>query len=93
VGRCSALRGTSPSLESATVSICSAPERAVEDGEQVYWRFVEHRDADPLLPPGPGWMQGAAGIAAYLFRLARLLEVGPEAESVRRMDTWWALPG
>jgi hypothetical protein len=68
-------------------------DRAITDGDHVYWRFVEHRNADPLLPPGPGWMQGAAGIAAYLFRLARVLEQGRDAEAVTRMDTWWALPG
>lgn len=60
--------------------------------DHTYWRFVEHRNEDPLLPPGPGWMQGAAGIAAYLFRLARVLEQGREAPAVARMDTWWALP-
>jgi hypothetical protein len=37
-------------------------------------------------------MQGAAGIAAYLFRLARVLEQGRDADAVARMDTWWALP-
>jgi len=37
-------------------------------------------------------MQGAAGISAYLFRLARVLEQGRDAEAVARMDTWWALP-
>lgn len=67
-------------------------ERAIRDGEHVYWRFVEHRNDDPLLPPSPGWMQGAAGIAAFLFRLARLLRTGPDAPAVPRMDTWWALP-
>ena len=67
-------------------------DRAVTDGDHVYWRFVEHRNDDPLLPPGPGWMQGAAGIAAYLFRLARVLEQGRTAPAVARMDTWWALP-
>ena len=66
--------------------------RAVDDGDHAYWRFVEHRKDDPLLPPGPGWMQGAAGIAAYLFRLARVLEQGRQAEAVARMDTWWATP-
>jgi hypothetical protein len=66
--------------------------RAITDGDHVYWRFVEHRNEDPLLPPGPGWMQGAAGISAYLFRLARVLEQGRDAEAVARMDTWWALP-
>lgn len=67
-------------------------DRAVTEDGAAYWRFVEHRDPDPLLPPGPGWMQGAAGIAAYLFRLARLLEQGRGAPMVARMDTWWATP-
>ena len=67
-------------------------EHAVHDGPGACWRFVEHRNADPLLPPGVGWMQGAAGIAAYLFRLARVLDQGRDAAAVARMDTWWALP-
>jgi hypothetical protein len=48
-------------------------DRAVVDGQRACWRFVEHRSPDPLLPPGVGWMQGAAGIAAYLLRLAAAL--------------------
>jgi hypothetical protein len=67
-------------------------DRAITEEQACYWRFVEHRNADPLNPPGPGWMQGAAGIAAYLFRLARALEHGRSAAAVPRMDTWWALP-
>jgi hypothetical protein len=67
-------------------------ERAVHHGDHAFWRFVEHRSPDPLLPPGPGWMQGAAGIAAYLFRLARVLEDGPDASVPARMDNWWACP-
>ena len=61
-------------------------DRAVYDGDG--WA---HRNDDLLLPPGMGWMQGAAGIAAYLFRVARVLEQGREADAVARMDTWWAL--
>ncbi|MGV1008623.1 MAG: lanthionine synthetase LanC family protein [Dermatophilaceae bacterium] len=57
-----------------------------------YWRFTEHRNADPLLPPEVGWMQGAAGIAAYLFRMSRVLRPDPDTRAVARMDTWWALP-
>lgn len=46
-------------------------ERAIDLGDgRACWRFVEHRADDPLLPPGVGWMQGAAGIAALLLRLA-----------------------
>ena len=67
-------------------------ERALVDGEHAWWRFVEHRNEDPLLPPGVGWMQGAAGIAAVLLRAARVVEQGRDAGAVRRMDNWWALP-
>ncbi|MGW3651435.1 lanthionine synthetase LanC family protein [Streptomyces sp. NPDC000878] len=67
-------------------------ERAIRDGAGARWRFVEHRQEDPLLPPGSAWMQGAAGIAAYLFRLARFVETGPEAAVVDRPDQWWAVP-
>ncbi len=84
--------GHDDDLAFATTLGAALLERAVHDGEHVYWRFLEHRNDDPLLPPGPGWMQGAAGIAAYLFRLARVLDQGRDAEAVARMDTWWALP-
>lgn len=66
--------------------------RAVIDGDRVCWRFTEHRNADPLLPPGVGWMQGTAGIAAYLMRLARVLRGGRTAPAVARLDTWWNVP-
>ncbi|MFZ2012386.1 MAG: lanthionine synthetase LanC family protein [Nocardioides sp.] len=66
-------------------------DRAITEGEACYWRFVEHRE-DPLLPPNPRYMQGVAGISAYLFRLARVLDRGRDGEAVARMDTWWALP-
>lgn len=66
-------------------------ERAyVEDG-RAWWRFVEHRNADPLLPAGIGWMQGTAGIAAHLLRLGRVLRDGRDAAAVERMENWWAL--
>ncbi|MFF1818319.1 lanthionine synthetase LanC family protein [Kribbella sp. NPDC058245] len=55
-------------------------------GSSPYWRFLEHKNDDPLLPPGVGWMQGAAGIATFLFRFNN-----PGA-TVARMDNWWALP-
>ncbi len=66
-------------------------ERAVVTDGHAYWRFVEHRDANPLRPPGVGWMQGAAGIAAYLFRLARVRQTGRDAPAVQRMENWWAV--
>ncbi|WP_439658879.1 lanthionine synthetase LanC family protein [Lentzea sp. HUAS TT2] len=66
-------------------------ERAVADGAGVCWRFIEHRNDEPLLPPGIGWMQGAAGIAGFLFHAGRV-EQG-DLRSVPRMDTWWSLGG
>jgi hypothetical protein len=91
--------GVDEDLAFAVALADAVVDRAITDPghhEHVYWRFVEHRNRhrnqDPLLPPGPGWMQGAAGISAYLFRTARVLEDGRDAEAVARMDTWWAVP-
>lgn len=67
-------------------------ERVTRDEAGARWRFVEHRNEPPLLPPGTAWMQGAAGVAAYLLRLGRFLEVGPDAVVVDRPDQWWAVP-
>jgi lantibiotic modifying enzyme len=67
-------------------------DHAVLDGSHAYWRFTEHRAEEPLLPPGVGWLQGAAGIAAFLFRASRVAHDGPDATTVPRMDSWWAVP-
>jgi lantibiotic modifying enzyme len=67
-------------------------ERALRDRTGARWRFVEHRQDPPLLPPGTSWMQGAAGIAAYLLRLSRVIQDGPSAPVVDRADQWWAVP-
>jgi lantibiotic modifying enzyme len=67
-------------------------DRAVREGDHACWRFVEHHAAEPLLPPGVGWMQGAAGIAAFLFRAGRVEDDRVDSSAVPRMDTWWALP-
>jgi len=64
-------------------------DHARQDDGGAYWRFVEHRADEPLLPPGVGWMQGAAGIAAFLHRAGRVVDRGRAAAWVPRMDTWW----
>ena len=84
--------GVEPDLEFALLLADALVERAVRDGNRAYWRFIEHHAYEPLLPPGVGWMQGAAGIAAFLFRVSRVVEQGRGAAVVPRMDTWWALP-
>ena len=84
-------RGGDPTdLEFAVRLADTLVARAIVDGPHAYWRFVEHRNAEPLLPPGIGWMQGAAGIAAFLFRVERVLR--GSTEPVPRLDSWWALP-
>lgn len=67
-------------------------DRSIRDDTGVYWRFVEHRQEPPLLPPATSWMQGAAGIAAFLLRLTRILQEGLDAPVVDRPDGWWAVP-
>jgi hypothetical protein len=80
-------------LLGAAVTMADAlVERVVRDDAGARWRFVEYRIAEPLLPPGTAWMQGAAGIGAFLLRLARLLDDGHEAPVVDRPDQWWGVP-
>jgi hypothetical protein len=81
--------GDPQDLEFAVRLADAVVERVIHDGPSAYWRFIEHRNDEPLLPPGVGWMQGAAGIAAFLFRIERVLDGSQDA--VERMDNWWAL--
>ena len=67
-------------------------ERAVRDEAGARWQFVEYRQDPPLLPPATSWMQGAAGIAAFLLRLTRVIEDGRDTPVVDRPDQWWAVP-
>lgn len=85
-------RGVDDDLAFARALGDAVVQRAVVDGDRACWRFTEHRNDDPLLPPGVGWMQGTAGIAAYLLRLARVLREGRTTPAVPRLDTWWNLP-
>jgi Lanthionine synthetase C-like protein len=62
-------------------------DRAIQDDQGARWRFLEHRADPPLLPPGTGWMQGAAGIASFLLRSARVSDSGLHAPRVSRPHT------
>jgi hypothetical protein len=79
-------------LEAACTMAGALAERAIRDQAGARWRFTEHRQDPPLLPPGTSWMQGGAGIAAFLLRLARVLENGFSAPVIDRPDQWWAVP-
>jgi hypothetical protein len=67
-------------------------QRAIRDDAGARWRFTEHRQDPPLLPPNTSWMQGAAGIAAFLLRLARVSDGGLGVPAVGLPDQWWAVP-
>ena len=79
-------------LQAARTMADALAERAIRDEAGARWRFLEHRQDPPLLPPGTSWMQGAAGIAAFLLRLARVITGGPGTPVVDRPDQWWAVP-
>jgi hypothetical protein len=79
-------------LQGARSMGAALAERAVRGQGGACWRFTEHRKDPPLLPPGTSWMQGAAGIAAFLLRLARVIDTGLTAPVVDRPDQWWAVP-
>jgi lantibiotic modifying enzyme len=79
-------------LQGARTMADALAERVIRDQAGARWRFTEHRQDPPQLPPGTSWMQGAAGIAAFLLRLARVLDSGLTAPVVDRPDQWWAVP-
>jgi Lanthionine synthetase C-like protein len=79
-------------LQGARTMADALAERAIRDQAGARWRFTEHRQDPPLLPPRTSWMQGAAGIAAFLLRLARVMDSGLTAAVVDRPDQWWAVP-
>ena len=79
-------------LQAARTMADALAERAISDQAGARWRFTEHRQDPPLLPPGTSWMQGAAGIAAFLLRLARVIQDGPATPVIDRPDQWWAVP-
>lgn len=83
--------GDEADLEFARRLADTLVSHAIVDADGAYWRFIEHKNAEPLLSPGVGWMQGAAGIAAYLLRFNRTLRDGRAAAVTPRMETWWTL--
>jgi hypothetical protein len=71
-GRCCGTAGVGSAVlphdpDFAVALADSLVERAYVEEDRACWRFVEHRNPEPLKPPGLGWMQGAAGIAGFLF--------------------------
>jgi Lanthionine synthetase C-like protein len=61
-------------------------DRCVADDGGARWSQTEHSLSPPDLEPGVGWMQGAAGIAGWLLRLARVERDGPAARRISWPD-------
>jgi lantibiotic modifying enzyme len=63
--------------------------RAVTTAQGVAWANTEHTATPPELPPEPGLMQGAAGIAAWLARLHALRTCPSPPAPVTGTDPSW----
>jgi len=64
--------GDTALLDWAGVLAADVADRAVSTPDGVTWSNTEHTRTPPDLPPEPGFMQGAAGIAGWLARLHAL---------------------
>jgi lantibiotic modifying enzyme len=60
--------------------------RQIADADGVRWSNTEFRADPPELEPNVGLMQGAAGIAGWLLRLARVHQDGPSARRLSWPD-------
>ena len=60
-------------------------DRALPAPAGLTWANTEHRNTPPDLPPEPGFMQGAAGIAGWLSRLRALRA---SADAARPGPVW-----
>ena len=84
-------------LYSGTAGCCSAApkprrpgstrRRSTPDG--VTWSNTEHTRTPPELPPEPGFMQGTAGIAAWLARLHALHTRPDTPAALTRLEPSW----
>jgi lantibiotic modifying enzyme len=61
-------------------------DRCIADQSGARWSHTEHALDPPELEPAVGWMQGAAGIAGWLLRLARVERDGPSARRISWPD-------
>ncbi|HXP18427.1 MAG TPA: lanthionine synthetase LanC family protein [Streptosporangiaceae bacterium] len=61
-------------------------DRRIDDGAGIRWSNTEYRRDPPELEPDLGLMQGAAGIASWLLRLARVQREGVTAQRIRWPD-------
>jgi lantibiotic modifying enzyme len=76
-------------LDWAGTLAADVASRTVTTPQGVTWSNTEHTATPPDLPPEPGFMQGAAGIAGWLARLHALrTRPGPPASVPRPGPPW-----
>jgi len=76
-------------LDWAGTLAADVASRTVTTPQGVTWSNTEHTVTPPELPPEPGFMQGAAGIAGWLARLHALrTHPGPPASVPRPGPPW-----
>jgi lantibiotic modifying enzyme len=76
-------------LDWACTLAADVARRTVTTPEGITWSNTEHTATPPQLPPEPGFMQGAAGIAGWLARLHALrTSPGPPAAVPRPGPSW-----
>ncbi len=78
--------GDTALLDWAGVLAADVADRAASTPHGVTWSNTEHTRVPPELPPEPGFMQGAAGIAAWL---ARFHAVAARPDSPPRPGPSW----
>jgi lantibiotic modifying enzyme len=81
--------GESTLLDWAGTLAADVVGRALTTAQGVTWSNTEHTRTPPELPPEPGFMQGAAGIAGWLARLHALrTRPGTPARVTRPGPSW-----
>jgi lantibiotic modifying enzyme len=81
--------GDSALLDWAGTLAADVVGRALTTPRGVTWSNTEHTRTPPELPPEPGFMQGAAGIAGWLARLHALRARPGAPASVTRSGPPW----
>lgn len=81
--------GDADLLDRADVLAADVIERAIVTPQGTTWSNTEHTRTPPELPPQPGLMQGAAGIAGWLARLHALrIDRDTPATPLGVMPSW-----
>ena len=81
--------GETALLDWAGTLAADVADRALPTPDGVTWSNTEHTRTPPELPPEPGFMQGTAGIAAWLARLHALHTRPDNPAALTRLEPSW----